>query len=265
MSNGNGVGVALGKVLGGKGDLLRFYDLGSVSRDFVEERLSGHRALRQLGKVATFQMLGHSVVESPESATLEFLMARIAELLNRLVNRASGERSHLRKIHHQIGGAFLAEFGAFVSVDALAHVGPVGNHATNSRRKNRVQVPKDVDRVTASELHIRREAKVFANHHLVADANGSGERFVMRVTQPKNQLAVIAIDALPFQGEAAEVAQASTRKCVFFLRDLKTRTTKSITGAISEEGVRDWSVGVGRLRSRNCFQLLNLYFVLSEN
>ena len=265
MSGGNGAGVALGKALGGKSNFLRVYDLGSVSRDFVEERLSGHRALRQLGKVATFQMFGHSVVKSPESATLEFLMARIAELLNRLVNRASGEGTHLRKIHHQIGGTFLAEFGTFVSVDTLAHVSPVGNDPTDSRGKNRVQVPKDVDGVATSELHIRREAKVFANHHLVADANRSRKGFVVRVTQTKHQLAIIAIDALPLQGEAAEVAQASTGKRVFFVLDLKSCAAKGITGAISEEGVRDWSVGVRRLRSGNLLQLFGPDFVLSEN
>ena len=88
---GTGLGFATGQ-LRGKGDLLRFYDLGTVSRDCVEQRLSGHRALRQFGKVATFQMLGHSIVESPESATLEFLMARITELLHCFVNRTSRKR-----------------------------------------------------------------------------------------------------------------------------------------------------------------------------
>ena len=141
---------------------------------------------------------------------------------------------------------------------------PVRHNATDSGRKNRVKVAEDVHRVTASKLHIRREAKVFANHHLVADANGSRKGLVVCVAKTKHQLAIIAFDAFSLQGEPSEVAEAVTRKRVFLLSDLKTSGRNDIASAISEKCVRNWSVCVRSGRSRHLGQLLGLDFVFSE-
>ena len=78
-----------------------------MTREPVKDRLRGHRALWQLGKVATLEMLGHAVVERPERAAFEFLMARVAELLNRLVDgtRRKRARHFAGRIRHFLPGA----------------------------------------------------------------------------------------------------------------------------------------------------------------
>ena len=119
--------------LSGKRDYFGLDNLGRVSRDLVEDRLRGHGALGQLGKVATFQMLGNPVVKSPERTALEFFVARVAKLLHRLVNGASRESTHLREVNDQVGSAFLGKLRLLVGGDALAHVEPVRGDATNRR------------------------------------------------------------------------------------------------------------------------------------
>ncbi len=136
------------------GDLLGLDDLGLVTREPVKDSLRCHRALGELGQVPALEVLGDPVVESPESAALELLMARVAELLHRLVDGTRRKRAHLSEIDNQVGSRLLGDLTLLVGSNPIAHVNPVRSHATNGRRKHRVQIPKDVDGVTASELHI---------------------------------------------------------------------------------------------------------------
>lgn len=138
----------------GQGNLFGLDDLGLVAREPVKDRLRGHRALWQLGKVTTLEMLGHAVVKRPERPAFELLMARVAELLNRLVDGTRRKRAHLSEIDNQVGSRLLRDFTLLVGSNPITHVNPVRSHATDGRRKHRVQIPKDVDGVTASELHI---------------------------------------------------------------------------------------------------------------
>ena len=125
-----------------------------MAREPVKDRLRSHRALWQLGKVSTLEVLCNAVVERPERPAFELLMARVAELLNSLIDGTSRKRTHLSKIHHQVRGCLLRDFAFLVGRDPIAHVIPVRSHATDSRRKHRVEIPKDIDCVTARELHI---------------------------------------------------------------------------------------------------------------
>lgn len=242
--------------LSGKRDYFGLDNLGRVSRDLVEDRLRGHGALGQLGKVATFQVFGDPVVKSPERAALEFFVTRVAKLLHRLVNGASRKRTHLRKVNNQVGSAFLGKLRLLVGGDSLAHVEPVRGNSTNRRRQNRVQVPKDVHGMTTSELHIRREAKIVANQHLVADANGSRKGLVVCVPKTKHKLTVITLKVISCEREPAKVTLTASGDCVFFFSNHKASLTNCVTGAISEKGVRDWSVCVRRIWCWNFFQLL---------
>jgi len=138
----------------GQGNLFGLDDLGLVTREPVKDRLRSHSALWQLGKVTTLEMLGHAVVEGPERPALELFVARVAELLNRLIDGTRRKRPHLSEIDNQVGSGLLGDFALLVGRNSIGHIIPVRGHATDSRRKHRVQIPKDVDGVTASELHI---------------------------------------------------------------------------------------------------------------
>ena len=280
---GKGTGLLPHTKLAGKRDLLRVDDRGLVPRCLVEDRLHRHRALRQLGQVAALEVLGDGVVESPERAALELVMARLAELLHGFVDVPCGESLRIDKLDKKVRGAF--NLSVLVSVDPLAHVNPVGGHAGNGRRKNPWKVFPNVDRVTASQLHIRREAKILADHHLIADCNRSRERAVMRVTQTKNNLAIIPLDVITPERETAKVAVATTRKRVFLFHDLQTSAVQSLAGKLHKGVVRDWSVatlgdnpkarlgfvrldfdlgGRNGLRSVDCCEGLNVHFVSCE-
>ena len=89
--------------LGGESNLLGVHDSGSVSRHPVKHRLHGHRALGQLGEVASFEMLSDAVVKGPERSTLEFLMARVAEILHGLVNVTRRKCFCVNEIHNEKG------------------------------------------------------------------------------------------------------------------------------------------------------------------
>ena len=61
--------------------------------------------------------------------------------------------------------------------------------ATDALRQNARNVANDVDGVAASQLYVRREAKILANDHAVPDAHRSRERLVVRVAQSQDELA----------------------------------------------------------------------------
>ena len=215
-----------------------------MTRELVENRLHGHRALRELGEIPTLEMLGDPVVESPKRTALELVMARSLKLLDRLVNVTRWKRLGIYEVNDHISRVCFCDLDALVSVDPLAHVGPVRNNARNCGGQHARQVCHDVLSVTASELHIRREAKILANHHLVADTHGSRKGLVMRVTQTKDKATIICLDVVTLQGEPAKVTKAATRKRVFFLLDLKTSAFKCRVCLIDKRKVWDWSVGI---------------------
>jgi hypothetical protein len=115
--------------------------------------------------------------------------------------------------------------------------------------------------VTASKLDIRREAKVFANHHLVTRSDRSGERLVVSIAKAQDNAAIIASNILTLEGEPSEVAKATTSKSVFLLSDLKTCTVESVTSHLHQVVMRDWSVGICPLWGLNSSKLLRIDFV----
>jgi len=129
-------------------------------------------------------MLCHAIVKRPERTAFELVVARVAELLNGVIDFALRQSLGINQVDKEIGGAIARDLGRLVSVDALAHVRPVRNNARDCVSENARKIVHDVLCVLASKLHIRREAKIFANHHLVADAHRSGKTLVVRVTQP---------------------------------------------------------------------------------
>ena len=166
------------------------FDHGSVSCDLVKHRLHRHGALWQLGEVATLEVLSDAVVESPKGTTLKLIVARVAEFLHRFVNVTGGKRLGIYEVNHHVSATVADDFSVFVSFDALTHVRPVRHNPRDGTGENQWKVAHDVERVPTGELHIRREAKVFTNQHLIADAHRRGERLVVRVAKPKHQLTV---------------------------------------------------------------------------
>ena len=63
--------------------------------DAVKDALHLHRALWELGQVSAFEILSDGVVETPEGVISELWVARVAELLDRLVYVALWERALL--------------------------------------------------------------------------------------------------------------------------------------------------------------------------
>ena len=98
----------------GQGNLFSFDYLGLVAREPVKDRLRSHRALWQLGKVATLEMLGHAVVKRPERPAFELLMARVAELLNGVIDFALRQSLGINQVDKEIGSAIARDLGRFV-------------------------------------------------------------------------------------------------------------------------------------------------------
>ena len=250
----------------GKHDCIRLLDFnrldhGSVTCDLVEDRLHRHGALGQLGKVATLEMLGDPVLKCPEGPALELVVTRVAELLHCLVDIASRKRFRVHKVNHHVGATVTLNLGVLVGLDALAHVCPVGDNARDRVRQDHRKVAQDVRRVPTSKLHIRREAKVFANHHLVADAYGSREGLIVCVTKPDHQTAIFSFHIFALDGKASEVTKTTATKCVFLLLNRQTCAIKCLVRLINEECVRDWSVCISCGRCFNFSKLGDIDFV----
>ena len=108
-------------------------------------------------------------------------MARIAEFLHGVVDFTRRECFGIHKVDQKISGAVTGDFGLLVAFNPIAHVIPMRDDTPNSIGKDTGKVRHDVRGVTTSQLDIRREAKVFANHHAIANANRSGKGFVVSV------------------------------------------------------------------------------------
>ena len=231
----------------GKHHCLRLFDLDrfdhwSVTRDLVEDRLHRHGALGQLGKVTALEMLSDPVVKCPEGTALELVVARVAELLHRLVNVTGGKRLGIYKINNHVGATVRLHLGVLVSVDALAHVCPVGDNARDRVRQDHWKVAQDVRRVTTSKLHIRREAKVFADQHLIADADGSREGLIVCVTKPDHQTAIFSFHIFALDGKASEVTKTTTTKRVFLLLNRQSQPDQVPDVCLLNQ---QWRVSIG--------------------
>ena len=84
-------------LLGGEGESLILLGDNGL-RHLVEDGLHPHRAVGELGKVATFQVLGDGIVESPERTAFEFLVARVAKLLDSFVDVTGRESLSINKL-----------------------------------------------------------------------------------------------------------------------------------------------------------------------
>ena len=113
--------------------------------------------------------------------------------------------------------------------------------ATDAFRQNARDVANDVDGVAASQLYVRREAKILADDHAVPDAHRSRKGLVVRVTQSKHQLARIAVDIGASDLEAAEVPLTETAQSVLFFGDAVACAIQSGKRFFHKEAVADWS------------------------
>ena len=86
----------------------------------------------------------------------------------------------------------------------------------------------------------------------------------MRVAESEHHVAVATADILTLEGEAAEVTQPATGKCVFLFYDLKTRTVESLTTQLDQLVVRNRSVGFSGRGGLNSTQGFGINFVSSE-
>ena len=111
-------------------------------------------------------------------------------------------------------------------------------------RQNARNVANDVDGVAASQLYVRREAKILANDHAVPDAHRSRKGLVVRVTQSQDELARIAVDVGASDLEAAEVALAETAQSVLFFCDAVASAIQSGKRFFHKEAVTDWCEAV---------------------
>ena len=118
--------------------------------------------------------------------------------------------------------------------------------------------------MTASQFHIRRETKVFTDHHLITSGNRSGEGFVVSIPKAQDDLAILSRNVLASQGKASEVTKATTGKSVFFFSDLKPSATNCFAGHIDQLSVRDWGVGFGCFWGLDSSEGFNINFVLSK-
>ena len=217
-----------------------------MASDAVKDALRGHRAERQLGKIAALEVFRDRVVKRPEGAALELDMRRLAELLNRVVNVASRKRFTIHKLNDQGGRLLVRDRQRLVCFDTLPHIVPMGENTTHGVSNHALDVAQDVDSVAASQLDVRREAEIFANHHAVADADGGGKGFVVSVAKAKHDLTIRAIHALASEGKAAEVALTATGERMFLLNDCQADDFKSLANESHKRGVAD---GLKRFRS----------------
>jgi len=240
-------------------------NLRAMSRDAVKNALRGHRAERQLAKVATFEIFRDGIVKGPEGATLEFFVTRIAEFLNGTVNVASGESLGVHKVDEKISGTITGNFRLLVKGDTVFHVIPMRNHAGDSIRQHAGKIRDDVGSMAAGELHIRREAKIFTDQHAIADAHAGGEALVVSIAQTENDFAIRASNVKTLEGKAAEVTLATTGKRMLFKTDFKTSAGDGIAGEIHKLGVWNRSERIGALRSLHADELFRGNLVLCDD
>jgi hypothetical protein len=119
--------------------------------------------------------------------------------------------------------------------------------------------------VAASKLFFRREAKVFANHHAVADTNGSRKRLVVGIANTANDLATITRKGSVRQGESAEVAQTVLGDNVVLFHDLETSIVQSFASVFHQNVVRERLEGLSFWRSDNVQELFSGNVVFSDN
>lgn len=237
---------------------------GEVGRA-VKDRLHGHRAERQLGKIATLEVFRDRVVESPQGTPLELRMARIAELLNGRVNVAAGECLGIYQVDEQVSGTIPRDFGLLVSVDALAHIVPMRNHATNGIRKNARKIVQDVRCMTTSKLDVRRETEILTDHHAIANADRSGEGLVVRVAKTKHDLPLRIVHGITLEGKAAEVAKTTARKRVFLFLNFQTRAIDCLASEVDEREVRNRHERIRGFWSFNADELIGVDLVFCDD
>jgi hypothetical protein len=108
--------------------------------------------------------------------------------------------------------------------------------------------------VTASQLHIRGEAKIVTDQHTIANADGGGKSLVVRVTHTDHHLAILSVNALASDSKAAEVAKATTTQAVFFFKDSKASGSDSLANFHDQSVVRDGHMGIGCLWGFNAHE-----------
>ncbi len=231
----------------------------------VENALRLHRAEWQLAKITAFEVFRDAIVKSPKGAALEFFMAWIAELLHRAVDIAGGECFAVHKIDEEIRRTVAADFCLLVKLNSLAHVIPVRNHSGDSIRQHAGEIRHDIRGVAASQLDIRREAKIFTDQHAIANAHAGGEALVVRVAQAKDNLTIRAIDIGALEGEAAKVTLAATGEGMLFHADFQTRTAHSFTGKLHKREVRDGGEGLSFIGSLHAHELLGIHFIFGDD
>ena len=161
-----------------------------MTTNTVEDRLRCHCAVREASEVTSLEVFGDGVVETPESATLELIVTGVAELLHSTVNLAGRECLSIHQVDDEVSSTVTVDLRLLVGLNPLAHIVPVGGDASNRITKDARNVHHDIDGVSASELNVRREAKVVADRHFVANADGCCEGLVMCVTKTKDDLTV---------------------------------------------------------------------------
>ena len=97
--------------------------------ELVKNGLHPHSTVCKLSEIATLEILSDGVVEGPERTAFEFLVARVAELLDGLVDVASRESLGIDQVNNHSGG--ITDLGLLVSVNALTHILPVGSDTGN--------------------------------------------------------------------------------------------------------------------------------------
>jgi hypothetical protein len=141
----------------------------------------------------------------------------------------------------------------------------VSKHTTHSVSNYALDVAKDVDGMAASQLDVRREAKIFTNHHAVSDADSSGERFIVSVSQTEDNLTIRAIHAFASESKAAEVALTVTGERMFLLNDCQADDFKSFTNERDKRGVTDRLERVRCLWGFHTHESFEVYFVFCDD
>ena len=111
-----------------------------MPRDAVKDALGCHRSERQLGKVTTLEIFGDGIVECPQSATLEFFMARVAEFLHGIVDVASRKSLGIHKVDQKVSGPITRDFSLLVRFNPLSHVVPMRHDTAHGISENARQV-----------------------------------------------------------------------------------------------------------------------------
>ena len=96
--------VRLRVILATLGNDFLHFDLRHMVSDGIEVALHGHRAERELALIATLEEFGHSIVEIPKILASEFVMARLAELNEYILQLALGEHLGINETHQQVRG-----------------------------------------------------------------------------------------------------------------------------------------------------------------